>query len=129
MTLRAVLDASAILVLLLNEPGADQLTDDVLIRSVACTVNLAEVQSKLVSRGYDPQEAWEDALSLVVDVIPFSQQMARIAGDLVKETKPSGLSLGDRACLALAISLKGEVYTAERSWNALQLGIPIHEIR
>ena len=129
MSPRAVLDASAILVLLLDEPGADKMTDDVMIRSVISTINLAEVQSKLVSRGYDSQAAWEDALSLVIDVEPFSQEMARIAGDLITKTKPYGLSLGDRSCLALAISLKGEVYTTDRRWKTLKLGIPIHVIR
>src|ERR1700676_1234575 len=129
MSPRAVLDATAILVLLLNEPGADKMTDEVMIRSVISTVNLSEVQSKLVFKGYDPQAAWEDALSLVIDVEPFSQEMARVAGDLITKSKAYGLSLGDRSCLALAIAINGEVYTADRRWKTLELGIPIHVTR
>ncbi len=60
-----VLDASAILAIVFQEPGAEKLTDEILDHAVASTVNLAEVQSKLVKKGYIPEEAWEDALSLV----------------------------------------------------------------
>jgi PIN domain nuclease of toxin-antitoxin system len=59
----------------------------------------------------------------------FDEQQARIAGDLVAQTRPIGLSLGDRACLALGIALKLPVYTAEKSWKKLKLGVPIHVIR
>jgi ribonuclease VapC len=92
-------------------------------------VNLAEVQSKLVAGGYDSQHAWEDSLSLVSQIEPFSADLARIAGDLVARTKPMGLSLGDRSCLALAISLQATVYTTERLWPSLNLGVPIQVIR
>lgn len=129
MSLPAVLDASAILALLLEEPGANNLPDDVMIRSAISTVNLAEVQSRLITRGYDPDAAWEDTLSLVMNVVPFSEEAARIAGDLITKTKPYDLSLGDRSCLALAIALKGEVDTTDRSWKKLKLGIPINVIR
>lgn len=129
MSLQAVLDASAILAIVFEEPGADKLTVEILKDAVISAVNLAEVQSKLVTKGYHPDAAWDDALSLVMEVVPFSQETARIAGDLISQTKPYGLSLGDRSCLALAIALKGEVYTTERSWKKLKLGIPIHVIR
>jgi PIN domain nuclease of toxin-antitoxin system len=59
----AVLDASAILALLQHERGAEKLTDEILENAVASTVNLAEVQSKLVKKGHAPDEAWEDTLS------------------------------------------------------------------
>ena len=58
----AVLDASAILALLQKERGAEKLTDEILDNAVASTVNLAEVQSKLVKKGDNPDEAWEDVL-------------------------------------------------------------------
>ncbi len=59
---RVVLDASAVLVLLNHEPGADKLTPGLLRDAICSTVNLAEVQTKLVSEGGHPDEAWEDTL-------------------------------------------------------------------
>ena len=126
---KVVLDASAILASLLEEPGAEKLTDEILEDAVASTVNLAEVQTILVSRGYDPDEAWEDALDQVTAAEPYTSEQAKITGNLVRNTGKFGLSLGDRCCLALAIALEAEVYTTDRSWSALKLGIPIHVIR
>ncbi|HXR40208.1 MAG TPA: type II toxin-antitoxin system VapC family toxin [Terracidiphilus sp.] len=124
-----VFDASAILVLLLHERGEDKLAGDLLSRSVASTVNLAEVQSKLAKRGGHPDEAWEDALSAVNSVEPYTGEHAKIAGSLITATGQYGLSLGDRSCLALAIALKAPVYTTEQAWRNLKVGVPIHVIR
>jgi len=124
-----VLDASAILALLQNERGSEKLTDEVMNDAVASTVNLAEVQSKLVKKGYDPDEAWEDAQLLVTSAEPFTSEQAKIAGSLIAKTEKFGLSLGDRSCLALAIVLKAPVYTTEQIWKNLKVGIPIHVIR
>jgi len=124
-----VLDGSAILAFLNEEPGYEKLTPELLANSAASTVNLAEVHSKLVARGGAPREAWEDAISPVRDVLPFTEEHAQIAGSLVAETRRLGLSLGDRACLALGIALKAEVYTAEKAWKNLKLNVRIHVIR
>ncbi len=125
----AVLDASAILALLQKERGAEKLTDEILDNAVASTVNLAEVQSKLVKKGDNPDEAWEDVLSSVTAEEPFTSEQAKIAGSLITTTEKYGLSLGDRSCLALAIALKAPVYTTEQTWRNLELGVPIHVIR
>jgi PIN domain nuclease of toxin-antitoxin system len=124
-----VLDASAILAILFQERGAEKLTAEILNDAVISTVNLTEVQSKLIKKGYLPEEAWEDALSLVTAAEPFTSGQARIAGDLITMTEKYGLSLGDRSCLALAIALKAPVYTTEQTWRNLKLGVPIHVIR
>jgi ribonuclease VapC len=124
-----VLDASAMLAVLNEEPGSENLTPQMLNNSVGSTVNLAEVHAKLVSRGGDPDEAWEDALSAIEEVEPFTAEQARIAGGLVAQTRALGLSLGDRACLALGFVLKAPVYTTDRSWKDLKVGVPIHVIR
>jgi PIN domain nuclease of toxin-antitoxin system len=126
---RIVLDASAILAVIGGEPGAEKLTPPLLARAVGSAVNLAEVQTKLVSRGWTSEQAWEDATSPVRAIVPFDEHQARIAGDLVIQTRQMGLSLGDRACLALGIALKLPVYTAERAWKKLKLGVRIHVIR
>jgi ribonuclease VapC len=82
-----------------------------------------------VAKGWDVEQAWEDATGAVDRVLPFNVEHARIAGNLISATRSLGLSLGDRACLALAIELKAPVYTADRSWTHLKLGIRIHVIR
>jgi PIN domain nuclease of toxin-antitoxin system len=124
-----VLDASAILAAIQMERGAEKLTVELLQHAVISTVNLAEVQSKLVKKGYPPEEAWEDALSLGTAPVPFTSEQAMIAGSLIAKTEKYGLSLGDRSCLALAIALKAPVYTTEQIWRGLKVGVPIHVIR
>jgi ribonuclease VapC len=124
---RIVLDASALLAVLNREPGAERLTPQLLSAATSSTVNLAEVQGRLVSRGIKPDEAWEAALSPIREAAVFTGEQAKIAGSLIAQT--SGLSLGDRACLALGIALKAPVYTADRSWKNLKLGVRIHLVR
>lgn len=126
---RIVLDASALLAVLNREPGADKLTPQLLSSAASSTVNLAEVQSKLVSRGLTPDEAWEAALSPIREAVAFSAEQARTAGSLVVQTRGLGLSLGDRACLALGLALKAPVYTADKSWKSLKLGVRIDIMR
>jgi len=126
---RVVLDASAMLAVIGGEPGHDKLTAELLSTAVCGAVNLAEVHGKLVSRGWSSDEAWEDATSPVQEVLPFDSEQARTAGDLTAQTRHLGLSLGDRACISLALSLKAPMYTAERVWKKLKLPVPVHVIR
>ena len=126
---RIVLDASAILAVINGEPGAEKLTPVLLARAVGSALNLAEVQTKLVTRGWTSEEAWEDATSPVRDVLLFDVEQARITGDLASQTKPLGLSLGDRACLALGMALKAPVYTADGTWKKVRIGVRVHVIR
>ncbi len=124
-----VLDASALLAVLNSERGADKLTPELLTTATSSTVNLAEVQGKLVERGLSPSDAWEATLSPIREATAFTAEHARTAGSLIAQTRPLGLSLGDRACLALGLALKAPVYTADKSWRNLKLGIRIHIIR
>ena len=126
---KAVLDASALLALLNREPGGEKLTPELLSRAAISTVNLAEVHSKLVGLGLQREDAWEAATSAVREAVPFTQEHAKLAGDLVAKTRSLGLSLGDRACLALGLSLKVPVYTADKSWKKLKVGARIQVIR
>lgn len=126
---RAVLDASAILALLLQERGCEVLAPAILDEAVASTVNLFEVAAKLVRSGGNPDDAWGDALSSVREAVAFDEGQAHAAARLVTQTQPLGLSLGDRACLALALSRRAPVYTTDKAWKKLNLGIPIHIIR
>lgn len=126
---KCVLDASAILAVLQNEPGNETLTDDLLAQSVASTVNLAEVQASMVRRGVPPADAWKRATVPVSEVVAFTEDQARVAGTLAAQTRPLGLSLGDRACLALALELKAPVYTADKTWKKVNAGVEVRLIR
>jgi len=124
-----VLDASALLAVLNQEAGADRLTPELLSGATSSTVNLAEVHGKLVDRGLNPGDAWEAAISPIREVADFTAEHAKTAGRLISQTRSLGLSLGDRACLALGIALGAPVYTADRSWKKLNVGVRIHVIR
>jgi ribonuclease VapC len=126
---RVVVDSSVLLAVIHQERGSATLTPEFLTRAIISTVNLAEVQSKLVTSGWPPDDAWADATGSVREVIPFTAEHARAAGNLIAETRAFGLSLGDRACLALGLALHAPVYTADRSWKRLKLGVKIHTIR
>lgn len=124
-----MLDASAILALIQQEPGWEKLAPELLANASVSTVNLAEVQGKLVSKGWAPDEAWRDTTGMIDHIVPFTAEQAERAGSLISQTRPLGLSLGDRACLALALGLDAPVYAADRSWRNLKLGVRIHVIR
>ena len=126
---RVVLDASAVMTVINSEPGADKLTPQILSTALTSTVNLAEVHGKLIHRGFSPDDAWAAANGTILEAVAFTAEHAKTAGDLVNQTRALGLSLGDRACLALAIALQATVYTADRSWKNLNVGVRIHVIR
>ncbi len=126
---RVVLDASALMAALNREPGAEMLTPQIMSAAATSTVNLAEVHGKLVQHGLSPDDAWAAAYGAIHEAVAFTAEQARTAADLLVQTRALGLSLGDRACLALAIALRASVYTADRSWKDLRLGIRIHLIR
>jgi ribonuclease VapC len=114
--------------LLRNERGADRV-QAVIEKCVISSVNLAEVQSKLVDAGLAEDVAWMHIAAAECPTIAFNDVHARATGALIRVTRPFGLSLGDRACLALAIDRKATVYTTDRIWKQLDLGIRIEVIR
>jgi PIN domain nuclease of toxin-antitoxin system len=123
-----VLDSSALFALLRNEEGADRVRAAI-DRCVISSVNVAEVQTKLVGTGMDEDVAWLHIAAAQCPTVHFNDDHARATGALVRVTSPFGLSLGDRACLALAIDRKATVYTTDRIWKKLDLGIRIETIR
>jgi ribonuclease VapC len=126
---RVVLDASALLAILTQEAGAEKLTPEILSGAVSGAVNLAEVQTKLVDRGLDSDDAWEAALSPIREAVAFTPEQAKLAGSLIANTRGYGLSLGDRACLALGMALRAPIYTADTAWKNVKVGVRIHVIR
>ncbi len=125
---RTVLDASAILCLLNQEIGMEQVTK-VLSNSVMSTVNVAEAYSKLYEVGVPNEEINNIFKELTFTIIPFDQIMAHQTGQLRPLTRAFGLSLGDRACLATAICLNLPVMTTDKVWQKLDIGIDVLCIR
>ena len=123
-----VLDASALMAVLREEPGAAAV-EAVLDQAAISAVNLSEVHAKLVERGTPAEIAWSWLVDLDLDVVRFDTPQARIAGDLRPLTRARGLSLADRACLALAQVLGLPAMTADRAWSGLAVGIEIRAIR
>ena len=123
-----VLDASALMAVLREEPGAAAV-EAVLDHAAISAVNLSEVQAKLVERGTAADLAWSSLVELDLEVVPFDAAQARVAGDLRTLTRARGLSLGDRACLALARALGLPAMTADRAWAGLRIGIEIRAVR
>jgi PIN domain nuclease of toxin-antitoxin system len=124
----AVLDSSAVLAVFFREPGSE-IVAPILDGALLSTVNLAEVHTRMLNRGAQAEHAWNRVLSMQCEVCFFTDEQARIAAELAPITPPFGLSLGDRACLALAIDRKATVYTTDRVWKNLALGIRIEVIR
>jgi PIN domain nuclease of toxin-antitoxin system len=124
----SVLNASALLALLNQEPGSETV-EAVIAQSVMSVVNLAEVISKLADRGLS-QETIKTVLSgLGFEIVAYNEQQAWKTGLLRPQTRTLGLSLGDRACLALAIQANLPILTADRAWENLNLGVAIQVIR
>jgi PIN domain nuclease of toxin-antitoxin system len=123
-----VLDSSAILAMLWAEPGAGIVTDNSASAMIS-SVNMAEVVTKLLDGRFSEDETNVIVGNLKLDVIPFDESQAVACGMLRTHTRHKGLSLGDRACLALAIQESATVLTADSAWSNLDLGIEIKVIR
>jgi len=123
-----VLDASALLALLLGETGGDVVEQRIESACIS-TVNLCEVITKLLDGGASPDAMGQRIAALDLDIRPFEQEQALHASMLRKTTRSKGLSLGDRACLVLAASLGCPALTADKAWAGLDLGIAVELIR
>ena len=113
-----VLDASAVIAYLNQEPGADRV-ENCLGDAYISTVNLAEVLTKSVEAGHDLVTARESFYLLGIKVVEFSASHAGKAAELRTDTRTLGLSLGDRSCLALADELKLPVVTTDKQWQKI----------
>jgi len=123
-----VLDSSAVLAVIWEEAGADQVSA-VMREAFLSTVNLTEVVQKLVDQPTDDATVAAVLKTMSFTIEPFERADAIQAGLLRRATKSRGLSLGDRACLALGKRLGVPVYTADRAWAELDLGVEVVLIR
>jgi len=130
----SVLDASALLAYLEDERGVDVIAAAIATGAAISSVNLAEMLSTLASRGVEPSEvstelADRGLLGGAISVEPFTYADAVETARLRPMTRSVGLSLGDRACLALGRRLSAPVLTADQAWAALDVGIVVSFIR
>jgi PIN domain nuclease of toxin-antitoxin system len=123
-----VLDASALLTMLFQEPGATAVADVIAEGAAVSPVNLSEVAAALVRHQRDT-DCILRAVAAQVAVEPYTTEDALAAAALWAPTRGAGLALGDRACLALAHRLGVPAVTADREWSTVDVGVTIQLVR
>lgn len=126
--MRRVIDTSAILAILLEEPGQD-VAAVLLPEGILSAVNLAEVMAKCVEKAVPTAVARAYIRDASIDTAAFTAEHADISGELFATTRKGLLSLGDRACIATAIQTQATIVTADRAWATLGLPCPVELIR
>lgn len=123
-----VLDASAVLAALLGEPGSE-IVETKLSQSLVSAVNYSEIIARTARLNGSLEEAKRRIDQNSLAVVPFDADQAATAASLIPQAKSLGLSLADRACLTLAIHRQLPVFTADRKWSELDVGVRIEIIR
>lgn len=122
------LDASALLAFLFGEEGGERVAP-VIERACLSSVNLSEVLGRFARDGHDPNLVARRIASTPIELVAFGAPDAALAAQLLPATRSLGLSLGDRACLALALARGIPAMTADRDWLQLEIGVPIESVR
>ncbi|MBI3972544.1 MAG: type II toxin-antitoxin system VapC family toxin [Chloroflexi bacterium] len=130
----SVLDASAVLAYLQGEPGSETVQAALAVGAVVTIANYAEVLSRLGDAGEEPATAHrrlqdQGLIGGLLEVVPLTEDDALAIAQLRSATRAQGLSLGDRACLAVGLRLGRPVITADRSWAAVSVGVIVRLIR
>ncbi|AIL13694.1 PIN domain-containing protein [Candidatus Paracaedibacter symbiosus] len=120
MSNNVILDASALLALIHQEQGAD-IVKPLLKEALMSAVNVSEVLTALQRTDILPKEALSSISDIIQTIIPFDTEQAQLAAELSPLTKSKGLSLGDRACIALGQKMQIPIYTADIIWGEVQL--------
>ncbi len=123
-----VLDTSVLLAITFSEPGSENVRPRI-SGGLMCSVNVTEVLTKYLDRGASEADALLSFQEFLLNVHDYDAHLAVQAGLLRSSTRHLGLSLGDRACLALALREKATVLTADRTWTKLDVGVGIEVIR
>ena len=124
------LDASALLALLFKEQGHERVAEAMV--SDECwmsTVNLAEVLARFSRDGHSSLQVLSRLQATSIEWMDFDGKQAALSADFLPRTRALGLSLGDRACLALATTLACRALTADAAWRAAEVGVEIELIR
>jgi ribonuclease VapC len=122
--IRYALDASALLAVFLHERRAEQV-HDLLPKSVISSVNISEAVAKMQERGMPEKQIVETVADLRFQIVVFDTAQAIRAGRMRTAARTKGLSLGDRACLALAIGEGATAVTTDGAWSGLDLPVPV----
>lgn len=125
---KVVFDASALLAFVNGEPGAEKVAS-VLGEAMISAVNFAEAVTKLALKSTSLRRTLAELTDAELEVVNFDRNLAEAAGVLAVFTRARGLSLGDRACLALAQREEAIALTADHAWSKVDLGIDIQFIR
>jgi PIN domain nuclease of toxin-antitoxin system len=123
-----VLDASALLAFLFREPGHEMVAGEIASACIS-TVDLAESLGRIARDGHDPRPLLTGVSESTLEIVPFSPDQALRCARLLAQARSLGLSLGDRACLALAMERGLAAMTADAVWAALDAGVEIVLIR
>jgi len=125
-----VLDTSALLAYFRQEPGGEQVAELLMDEARVSALNWSELHQKLTWYGLAADDLTASLLTLGVQVEPFNRADAVAASNLYPHTRwPGGASLADRACLTLARRLNAPVYTADREWSGVDVGVDVRMIR
>ena len=125
-----VLDSSAVLAVINQEPGMDIVLHAMLAgEAIISAVNVAEIIAKLVDWGASPAAARAAFGRLSLETPAVDAALAIRSGELRAGTRSAGLSLGDRMCLALAEREGCPALTADRIWASLNIGVAVEVIR
>ena len=125
---KIIFDASTLLALINDEKGSD-LVNEHLPDAIMSAINISEVAACLTNLGMPIKDSKNIINSLITNIEIFDSEQAYIAADLRSKTKSLGLSLGDRACLSLAIAKDLPILTADKAWLKLKIGVNIKSIR
>ncbi|MDE2783215.1 MAG: type II toxin-antitoxin system VapC family toxin [Gemmatimonadota bacterium] len=126
----SLLDASAILAALYDEPGCDRVHETLRAGAAMSTVNVAEVAAHLRAHDWRSDQVKDVFEDLGIDVLPFDRATALLSGAYRPRTHHLGLGLGDRACLATARRQRLPVLTTDRAWGRVKLrGVNVVLIR
>ncbi len=126
--IETVLDASAVLALLKDEPGANEI-ETALNGAAISTVNLVEVRAKLLSGGMTEAAVTEALDNLNMQVVAFDEDQALFAGQIREPARLLGLSLADCACISLAHASGCPVLTCDRGWSKAGFGVAVRVVR
>ena len=129
MKTKCVLDASALLALIQDEPGANVIKP-LLKNAVMSTINVVECLTVLQRFEMLPSEGYCLIQEIIQKIVSFEPYHIQKCAELQSVTKSKGLSLGDRACITLGLHLNLPIYTADKIWSELTVeGADIHIIR
>lgn len=118
------LDASAMLAFLFREAGHENL-NEYIEECCLSSVSLAETLSRLAQDGHDPTRVLARFQETAIEIVPFEPLHAALAAGFTRAGQPLGLSLGDRACLALAAARGIPAVTADRAWLRADFGVEV----